>query len=130
VKILISDHDYKLHSGGTAKPRIERTLDCRWGGIKTNRLCVAGRPQSEAERRGKQSKHKLDGEPTEERRKAVRANRMRCEMLLANARGELIEKSLVEKQAAYLLIAFRQRAAFGCRKPTRGDYWALRMLTK
>jgi hypothetical protein len=30
-------------------------------------------------------------------------------MLLAKARNELIEKALVEKQAAWLLIAFRQR---------------------
>ncbi len=29
-------------------------------------------------------------------------------MLLAKARDELIEKRLVEKQAAWLLIAFRQ----------------------
>jgi hypothetical protein len=31
-------------------------------------------------------------------------------MLLAKARGELIERKLVEFQAAYLLIAMRQRA--------------------
>jgi hypothetical protein len=44
-----------------------------------------------------------------ERTAAVRANRMRSEMLLAKARKELILKELVEKQAAYLLVGFRQR---------------------
>jgi hypothetical protein len=40
---------------------------------------------------------------------AVRANRLRSEMLLAKQRGELIEKRLVAQQATFLLIAFRQR---------------------
>jgi hypothetical protein len=34
---------------------------------------------------------------------------LRNEMLLAKARGELITKQLVERQAAYLLVALRQR---------------------
>ena len=34
---------------------------------------------------------------------------MRSEMLLAKARNELILKELVEKQAAYLLVCFRQK---------------------
>jgi hypothetical protein len=34
---------------------------------------------------------------------------MRSEMLLAKARGELILKELVQKQAAYLLVCFRQK---------------------
>ena len=29
MKTLISDHDYELHLGGTAKPGIQETLDCR-----------------------------------------------------------------------------------------------------
>jgi hypothetical protein len=29
MKTLISDHDYKLHLGGTAKPGIQKTLGCR-----------------------------------------------------------------------------------------------------
>ena len=29
MKTLISDHDYELHLGGTAKPGIQKTLDCR-----------------------------------------------------------------------------------------------------
>ena len=33
----------------------------------------------------------------------------REEMLLAERRGELIEKELVRQQAAYLLVAFRQK---------------------
>jgi len=31
MKTLISDHDYELHFGGTAKPGIQKTLDCRAG---------------------------------------------------------------------------------------------------
>ena len=29
MKTLISDHDYELNLGGTAKPGIQKTLDCR-----------------------------------------------------------------------------------------------------
>jgi hypothetical protein len=29
MKTLISDYDYELHLGGTAKPGIQKTLDCR-----------------------------------------------------------------------------------------------------
>jgi hypothetical protein len=50
-----------------------------------------------------------NGELAEERTAAVRVNRQRGEMLLAKARGELITKDLVEKQAAYLLVALRQK---------------------
>ena len=51
----------------------------------------------------------LSAELIRERKEAVRANRLRSEMLLAKARGELIEKALVEKQAAFLLISMRQK---------------------
>ena len=57
----------------------------------------------------KTKKTRGESELTRERAAAVRANRMRSEMLLAKARGELIEKELVEKQATYLLIAMRQQ---------------------
>src|SRR5271165_936234 len=40
MKTLISDHDYELYLGGTAKPGIQKTLDCR-GDLRY--LC--GRPQ-------------------------------------------------------------------------------------
>jgi hypothetical protein len=46
---------------------------------------------------------------TFERTKAVITRRKQDEMLLAKARGELIAKDLVEKQAAYLLVAMRQK---------------------
>jgi hypothetical protein len=62
-----------------------------------------------AERRQQARRNELAAELTNERARAVRANRLRSEMLLAKARGELIEKALVEKQAAWLFIAFRQR---------------------
>ena len=29
MKLLIPDHDYELYLGGTAKPAIQKTLDCR-----------------------------------------------------------------------------------------------------
>jgi hypothetical protein len=41
--------------------------------------------------------------------KAVNTKRMQDELYLAKAREELIEKRLVEKQAAYLLVSLRQR---------------------
>ena len=41
--------------------------------------------------------------------RAVITKRQQAEMLLAKARNELIAKDLVEKQAAYLLVAIRQR---------------------
>jgi hypothetical protein len=45
---------------------------------------------------------------TLERTRAVITRRKQDEMLLAKARDELIQKSLVEKQAAYLLLAMEQ----------------------
>ena len=44
-----------------------------------------------------------------ERNRAMRLKRMREEMLLAEARGELIQKKLVELQLTYLLVAMRQK---------------------
>jgi hypothetical protein len=38
-----------------------------------------------------------------------RAKAQQSEMLLARARGELIEKRLVERQAAFLLVTMRQK---------------------
>jgi hypothetical protein len=64
---------------------------------------------SPQERKEQSRRSKLAAELTDERAQAVRVNRMRGEMLLAKARGELIMKELVERQAAYLLIPMRQR---------------------
>jgi hypothetical protein len=44
-----------------------------------------------------------------ERNKQMRAKRLRAEMDLAHARNQLIEKRLVERQLAYLLIGMRQK---------------------
>jgi hypothetical protein len=44
-----------------------------------------------------------------ERNRAMRLKRMREEMLLAHARGQLIEKGLVIKQLSYLFIGMRQK---------------------
>jgi hypothetical protein len=57
----------------------------------------------------KSRKTRGESELTRERAAILRVNRMRSEMLLAKARGELIEKALVEKQAAFLLTAMRQK---------------------
>ena len=45
-----------------------------------------------------------------ERNAAMRAKRLSAEMTLAQRRGQLIEKELATRQAAYLLIGFRQKA--------------------
>lgn len=44
-----------------------------------------------------------------EKVKAIRTRRMQNELLLAKARDEVILKTLVEKQAAYLLVSLRQK---------------------
>ena len=44
MKTLISDHDYELHLGGTAKPGIQKTLGCR-GDLRN--LC--GRPRQRSD---------------------------------------------------------------------------------
>jgi hypothetical protein len=44
-----------------------------------------------------------------ERIQSTAARRKQAELLLAKARGELILKTLVERQAAYLLVSVRQR---------------------
>lgn len=44
-----------------------------------------------------------------ERTRSIKVRRMQDELLLARAREELITRDLVQKQAAYLLVALRQR---------------------
>ena len=43
------------------------------------------------------------------RNQQMQTKNLSAEMMLAERRGELIEKRLVEQQAAYLLVALRQR---------------------
>ena len=50
----------------------------------------------------------LSREINEERLASQIAKRRQSEMLLAKARGELVLRELVEKQAAYLLVVLRQ----------------------
>jgi hypothetical protein len=52
----------------------------------------------------------LSSQYLQERNAAMRAKRLAAEMTLAQQRGELIEKKLATRQAAYLLIGFRQKA--------------------
>jgi len=65
--------------------------------------------ESKEEQQRKARKEALDGDFTFERTRAVITKRQQSEMLLAKARNELIAKDLVERQAAYLLIAMRQK---------------------
>jgi hypothetical protein len=51
---------------------------------------------------------KLSEEYLEIRNAQMRTKNLTAEMVLAERRGELIEKSLVERQTAYLLVALRQ----------------------
>ena len=51
---------------------------------------------------------KLSEEYLEIRNAQMRTKNLTAEMQLAERRGELIEKRLVERQAAYLLVALRQ----------------------
>jgi hypothetical protein len=52
---------------------------------------------------------KLSREYLAVRNRQMNSKALTAEMVLAQARGELIEKRLVEAQAAYLLISLRQR---------------------
>jgi hypothetical protein len=51
----------------------------------------------------------LSSQYLRERNAAMRAKRLKAEMELAHARNQLIEKRLVERQLAYLLIGMRQK---------------------
>jgi hypothetical protein len=57
----------------------------------------------------KEEAHRLDREYRIHRNEALQLRNHREGMLLAKARGQLIEKKLVTLQAAYLLTAFRSR---------------------
>ena len=57
----------------------------------------------------KAESRELDSEYRIARNETLRLKNHREVMLLAKARGELILRDLVEKQAAYLLISMRQR---------------------
>jgi hypothetical protein len=52
---------------------------------------------------------KLSEEYLEIRNQQMRTKNLTAEMRLAERRGELIQKTLVEKQAAFLLVSLRQR---------------------
>ena len=64
---------------------------------------------SPSEQREQEAKRKAVADFTHERTRAMRIKRMQSEMILGKARNELIAKDLVEKQAADLLVAMRQR---------------------
>jgi hypothetical protein len=70
----------------------------RLPGTRTN-----GKPASKAE------VSRLSREYLEIRNRQMHAKALTAEMVLAQNRDELIEKKLVERQAAYLLISLRQR---------------------
>jgi hypothetical protein len=64
---------------------------------------------SKEELRRKAEKAEADRIFVEEKTRQVAVRRLETEMRVAERRGELIEKRLVERQAAYLLVALRQR---------------------
>lgn len=83
-------------------------------GVKQPIAGIAGTkprgPKPEGDGRlSKQESRALDREYRMQRNQALQLKNHREQMLLAKARGELIERKLVEFQAAYLLIAMRQR---------------------
>ena len=51
----------------------------------------------------------MEQELTTEKTEALRATRFHRQLLLAKARGQLIEKALVKKQLGFLLVGFRQK---------------------
>lgn len=67
-------------------------------------------------------KQKVDGELTKARTQLAQMRYHREAMAVAERRGELITKKLVEQQAAYLLITFRQRMM------NLGTSWARRFV--
>ena len=58
----------------------------------------------------KQESHALDAEYRRQRNQSLQLKNHREQMLLAKARGELIEKRLVQLQASFLLTAHRRQA--------------------
>lgn len=60
-------------------------------------------------RRGERPKTPASEALNRERTELTRTRKQQAQMLLAKARGELITKQLVERQAAYLLVAMRQK---------------------
>jgi phage terminase Nu1 subunit (DNA packaging protein) len=59
--------------------------------------------------RGERPKTPASEALNRERTELTKTRRQQAEILLAKARGELITKQLVERQAAYLLVAMRQK---------------------
>jgi hypothetical protein len=58
----------------------------------------------------REESHALDAEYRRQRNETLKLKNSKEVMLQARARGELIEKRLVQTQAAFLLVAMRQRA--------------------
>ena len=58
----------------------------------------------------KQESHALDAEYRRQRNLALQLKNWREQMLSAKARGELVEKRLVELQASFLLVGMRRQA--------------------
>jgi hypothetical protein len=63
-----------------------------------------------AGRLSKQESHALDREYRIQRNQTLALKNLQAQMLLAKARGELIEKRLVELQASFLLTSMRRQA--------------------
>jgi hypothetical protein len=76
---------------------------------KANYVPPAAKPTDKAPKSANGSGTSISVVLVEERIKSIATKRMQDELYLAKAREELIEKRLVEKQAAYLLVSLRQR---------------------
>jgi len=70
-------------------------------GVKNAKPWLSSRPD--------QKIGKLSEEYLRHRNDQMRTKNLAAQMLLAKRRGELIEKRLVERQAAFLLLSLRQR---------------------
>src|SRR5262245_1820971 len=66
-------------------------------------------PPLKEEQAAKEHRQKLDAAFVAEKTAQVRIRKMQTEIAVVKARSELIQKDLVGKQAAYLLIALRQK---------------------
>ena len=66
-------------------------------------------PEAKVRGNGQSAKEKLDSEWRKERIAHERSKRKLADAKLAQAKGELITKALVTKQATYLMICLRER---------------------
>ena len=67
------------------------------------------RPKGKMDELTRQKISELSEEYLRQRNDQMRAKNLTAQMALARERGELIEKRLIERQAAFVFVSFRQR---------------------